>query len=337
MHFAKIIGNNYKTLILNTLQTVIRIHTLEDISELPKEAVVSVGMFDGVHLGHRKVLLSLCSFAKELCTKPLAITFDRHPRLVLSNGNGDFHLLNTNPERYRIMEQCGIGDVLEIHFTPEVAALSACQFAEEYLVEKLAIKGLLLGYDNMFGNKAHNDFDRIHTLADTSGFAIRTEDSILCDSIEISSTQIRKALARGDISLANRMLGYSYSLEGTVVEGRKVGRTLDFPTANILLDNSLKMLPAEGVYCVTVCIDGQPFKAMCNVGAQPTFNSDNSTLEVNIFDFHNDIYGKTIALSFLERLRDIRRFDTPQALVNQLVADKEACLNYFDTHETAVV
>lgn len=334
---STITGNIDKTLIFNTLQTVIRIHTLEDISKMPKETVVSVGMFDGVHLGHRKVLLSLCSFAKEICAEPLAITFDRHPRLVLSNGNGDFHLLNTNQERYSIMEQCGIGDVLEIHFTSEVAALSACEFARKYLVQQLEIKGLLLGYDNMFGNKAHNDFDRIHTLADSSGFAIRTEKSILCDGIEISSTQIRKALACGDISLSNRMLGYSYSVEGTVVHGREVGRTLDFPTANIHLDNPLKMLPAEGVYCVTVCIDGQQFKAMCNVGAQPTFNSENSTLEVHIFDFHQDIYGKTIALSFLERLRDIRRFDTPQALANQLVADKEACLNYFDTNKTAVV
>lgn len=316
---------------------MIRIHTLEDISDLPQGAVVSVGMFDGVHLGHRRVLLSLCSFAKELGTKPLAITFDRHPRLVLSNGNSDFHLLNTNAERYRIMEHCGIGDVLEIHFTPEVAALSACQFAKEYLVGSLAIKGLLLGYDNMFGNKAHNDFDQIFTLADTSGFAIRTEGSILCDGIEISSTQIRKALSRGDISLCNRMLGYSYSVEGTVVEGRKIGRTLDFPTANIKCSETLKMLPAEGVYCVTVCIDGQQFKAMCNVGAQPTFNSGKSTLEVHIFDFHQDIYGKTISLSFLERLRDIRRFDTPQALANQLFADKDACLNYFNTHKTAAV
>ena len=314
-----------------------RIYTLEDMTKIPKGTIVSVGMFDGVHLGHRKVLQSLYNFATEFDTKPLAITFDRHPRIVLSYEDKDFRLLSTNNERYRIMEQYGISDLLEIHFTPQVAALSACQFVKEYLVNNLAVKGLLLGYDNMFGNKSRNDFDNIYKLAEEYGIEIRTERSVLCDNIEISSTQIRKALASGNIALANRMLGYSYSVEGIVVEGRKIGRTLNFPTANIQITDSLKMLPAEGVYCVTVCIDGQQFKAMCNVGAQPTFNSEKSTLEVHIFDFHQDIYGKTIALSFLERLRDIRRFNTPQGLTKQLVADKEACLNYFNTHKTAAV
>ena len=313
------------------------IYTLEDMAKIPKGTIVSVGMFDGVHLGHRKVLQSLYNFATEFDTKPLAITFDRHPRIVLSSEDKGFRLLSTNNERYRIMEQYGISDLLEIHFTPQVAALSACQFVKEYLVNNLAVKGLLLGYDNMFGNKSRNDFDNIYKLAEEYGIEIRTERSVLCDNIEISSTQIRKALASGNIALANRMLGYSYSVEGIVVEGRKIGRTLNFPTANIQITDSLKMLPADGVYYTKVNIDGQVFIAMCNIGSQPTFSCSERTIEVHIFDFNKEIYGKSVSIDFFDRIRDIRRFDTPQELIKQLVADKEVCLNYFNTHKTAAV
>lgn len=315
-----------KALTIKIIQQVIRIHTLDNIGRIPKGAAVSVGMFDGVHLGHRTVLQSLCAFAAELGTSPLAITFDRHPRLVLSNGNNDFHLLNTNAERYKIMEDCGIGDVLEIHFTPQVAQLSACQFANEFLVKKLAVKGLLLGYDNMFGNKARNDFDKIPALAAEAGFQIRYGESIVCDGIEISSTQIRKALASGNIALANKMLGYPYRISGRVEHGRGVGHTIDFPTANIKPADPLKMLPADGVYCARAIVGGKSHDAMCNIGPQPTFGNGTRTMEVHIFDFCDDIYGQDVEVCLFEKIRDISKFSTPQELINQLHNDKQSCI-----------
>ena len=302
------------------------IYTVENINEVPKGMAVSVGMFDGVHLGHRKVLESLQSFAKRFGTEPLAITFDSHPRLVLRNDDG-FHLLNTTDERYRIIEQCGIHNVLEIHFTTEVARLSACEFAKRYLVEMLEIKGLLLGYDNMFGNKSQNDFDQIPTLAENCGFAIAHEGSILLNDLKISSTQIRKALSIGNVVLANRMLGYRYQISGTVVHGREVGRTLHFPTANVEIADSHKMLPADGVYCVLATVAGLSYSAMCNIGTQPTFGSDKRAVEVHLLDFNGDIYGKTLQIDFVEKIRDISQFASPQELVNQLNDDKKRCLS----------
>lgn len=308
------------------------IYTVGNINEIPKGMAVSVGMFDGVHLGHRKVLEALQAFAKKLGTEPLAITFDCHPRYVLRNDDG-FHLLNTNEERYRIIEQYGIHNVLEIHFTPQVAQLSACEFARKYLMQQLEIKGLLLGYDNMFGNKSNNDFDNIPVLAKECGFAIANEGSILLNDLKISSTQIRKALAVGEIALANRMLGYRYQISGTVVHGREVGRTLHFPTANVEIDDQHKMIPADGVYCVETEVDGLLHKAMCNIGSQPTFGSDKRAVEVHLFDFDSDIYGKTVTLSFVGKIRDIKKFDTSEELVSQLNKDKAECLALFQNHK----
>ncbi|MBR4803635.1 MAG: riboflavin biosynthesis protein RibF [Bacteroidales bacterium] len=309
-----------------------KIYTVGNINEIPKGMAVSVGMFDGVHRGHRKVLESLQTFANKLGTEPLVITFDRHPRYVLRNDDS-FHLLNTNEERYRIIEQCGIRNVLEIHFTPEVARLSACEFARKYLVQQLEIKGLLLGYDNMFGNKSNNDFDLIPTLAKECGFAIAHEGSILLNDLKISSTQIRKALAAGDIALANRMLGYRYQITGTVVHGREVGRTLHFPTANVEIADHHKMIPADGVYCVDTEVDGLSHKAMCNIGTQPTFGSDKRAVEVHLFDFDGDIYGKTVTLTFVGKIRDTQKFGSSQELVAQLNNDKAECLSLFQNHK----
>ncbi len=308
------------------------IFTLDDAERIPKGTAVSVGMFDGVHRGHRQVLNALHTFAKEIGTEPLAITFDRHPRYVLAGENNDFFLLNTNAERYRIMEECGIDNLLEIHFTQDTALLPACEFARKYLVEMLGIKGLLLGYDNMFGNKSANDFDKIPKLARECGFEIRSEKSLLCDGIEISSTQIRKALSRGDIALANRMLGYNYQISGTVVHGREIGRTLHFPTANIMCTDLHKMLPADGVYCVLLTLDNQAFEAICNIGSQPTFNSFGRTVEAHILDFDGYIYGKEITLTFIEKIRDIRKFDSTQELANQLNKDANVCRDFFRHH-----
>lgn len=309
-----------------------KIYTIGNIKEIPKGMAVSVGMFDGVHLGHRKVLETLQTFAKDLGTEPLVITFDRHPRYVLRNDD-NFHLLNTNEERYRIIEKCGIHNVLEIHFTPEVAQLSACEFARKYLVQQLEIKGLLLGYDNMFGNKSNNDFEHIPALSKECGFAIAHEGSILLNDLKISSTQIRKALAVGDITLANRMLGYNYKLSGTVVHGREVGRTLHFPTANVEIVDPHKMLPADGVYCVVTEVEGLSYKAMCNIGTQPTFGSDKRAVEVHLFDFDGDIYGKTVTLTFVGKIRDIKKFGNSEELVAQLNNDKAECLALLKNHK----
>lgn len=306
-----------------------------DFHRMPRNSVVTIGMFDGVHRGHREVIKSLLDMAEDRGCEALVITFDRHPRLVLGKETDDFRLLNTCAERYGMMEALGIRNVMEIAFDHEVAMLSACEFFKEFLVGKLSAKALLLGYDNMFGNKMVNDFGRIPGLAKSENVEVFNEGPVMLDGVEISSTEIRKALKAGDVARANAMLGYDYPFSGKVVEGRRVGHTFGYPTANIECADKMKMLPADGVYCTLLNIGGKQFPSMTNVGSQPTFGCGKRTCETHILDFEGDIYGKEAEVVFLERIREVWRFDTPQQLVNQLDMDKGFCRRFFEERRNA--
>ena len=292
---------------------------------------VTVGMFDGVHLGHRHILATLAEVARRDGLRPVVVTFDNHPRQVLSADAVRFSRITTNEERNRLLEACGVHEVAVLHFTPALAQLSACEFLQQVLVGRLHARVLVLGFDNMFGNKGRNDFGRVPALAASLGVRVVEDTAVLCRGSEVSSTRIRRLLDAGDVAEAAQLLGAPYSLSGHVVSGRQVGRRIGFPTANIQPEGEQKMMPAEGVYAVRMRLSGggASYAAMANVGAQPTFGSDQSALEVNLLEFDGDLYGQTATVEFVDRLRDIRRFESPEALAAQLACDREAVRTMF--------
>ena len=303
------------------------IYKLEDIKELTASgSVVTVGMFDGVHVGHRHILSLLGRVAEEKGLRPVVVTFDRHPRQVLTEGVATHFRITTNEERGRLLSQCGVDTVVELSFTPQLAGMSACEFFEQVLVGQLNARALVLGFDNVFGSRGRNDFDCLPALAEEKGVTIHVDKAVFYHGSEVSSTRIRKALEQGQTDRAASMLGRGYLMWGTVEKGRQLGRLLGFPTANVSLADPTKVWPADGVYAVWVTLsDGTAgLKGMANFGAQPTFGLDKPVFEVNIFDFEGDLYDSTLIVEFGPRLRDICRFDNVPTLVEQLRADREA-------------
>lgn len=306
------------------------IYKLDNISELGFDTAVTVGMFDGVHCGHQHILQMLKNEAACLDVTPVVVTFDLHPRQILGGGVGgvdihSFYRVTTNEERYALLECHGIHDVVEVHFSPEVASLSACEFLEQVLVNKLHAKALVLGFDNMFGSKKHNDFDLLPQTARRLGVEVAVDTAVTCHGVEVSSTQVRKALKEGNVTLASEMLGYGYRLWGKVVKGRQMGRQLGFPTANVCLDDTTKVMPKDGVYAVKVLLEdgSEPLMGMANLGGQPTFGLEKPVFEVNIFDFEGDLYDSILTVEFVDYLRDICKFDNITALVGQLESDRD--------------
>lgn len=303
-----------------------RIFNINNISELNISAVATVGMFDGVHVGHRHILSLLTQVAKEQDCVPVVVTFDRHPRQVLGSAPAsDRFRITTNEERYALLERCGVEAVLELQFTPALAQLSACQFLQQVLLGKLHIRTLVLGFDNMFGNKQHNDFDQVRVIAGRHGVEVLEDTAVQIDGVDVSSTQIRKALLRGDVQRAAQMLGGEYAVSGIVTHGRAVGRRLGFPTANISLEEE-KVLPAPGVYAVRVTTEGEKWVGMTNWGPQPTFGLETATCEVHLIGCEKDLYGRRLEVRFVQRLRDIRRFENSEALMRQLAQDRAQAL-----------
>lgn len=303
------------------------IYKLEDIKQLaPCGTAVTVGMFDGVHIGHRHILSLLRSVADEKGLMPVVVTFDRHPRQVLTEGVATHFRITTNEERSGLLAGCGVEAVVEVGFTPALAGMSACEFFEQVLVGRLGARALVLGFDNMFGSRGRNDFDRLPELAGRMGVTLHVDDAVYYCGREVSSTRIRKALQNGQTDRASAMLGRGYRMRGIVEKGRQLGRRLGFPTANVSLADTSKVWPADGVYAVWVTLaDGTSgLKGMANFGAQPTFGLEKPVFEVNIFDFDADLYDSMLTVEFGPRLRDICRFEDVSTLVDQLVADRAA-------------
>lgn len=301
------------------------VFNIDNIRALDSNTVVTVGMFDGLHLGHRHLLVRLRTIAAKEKLDPWVVTFDAHPRKVLDPST-PMSLLSTPAERLTLLEACGVSNVAMIHFDKKTSALSACQFASTFLCDRLNMRVLLLGYDNMFGNRNHNDFDLLPEMSSRCGFKICRDEAVMLDGVEVSSTKIRKALGEGDMARANAMLGAPYRISGTVVHGRHVGTSLGYPTANIVIDES-KMLPAQGVYALRACVDGRFYPAMANMGPQPTFGTTKPILEVHIIGYEGDLYSQVVSVEFMKRIRDIRQFGTPDELRRQLSRDKDECVS----------
>ena len=291
-------------------------------------AVVTTGFFDGVHLGHRHVLETVVSSARERGEEAIVVTFWPHPRTVLQQDARDFRLLTSVEEKKALLKELGIDRVEVIPFTKEFARLRADEYLR-FLRKSFGATMVVMGYDNRIGS----DQLTADACAQLPEFAHRIDFSVLsCAPLPdyahgeaVSSTQIRKAIEEGDVERANKMLGYDYPLHGVVVSGNKLGRTIGFPTANMQLYEPLKLLPKDGVYAVEVEIQGQDkkFKGMCNIGVRPTVDGKARTIETHILDFDEDIYGLPIRIRFKKRIRDEIKFESLDALRQQLALDRQ--------------
>ncbi len=294
-------------------------------------AVVTSGTFDGVHLGHRKILQRVCKIAKEQGGESLVVTFWPHPRSVLGDGWGDLRLLTTFEEKIHLLEDTGIDYLVKIPFTREFSEMSSEEFVRDIIVDRLGTKKLIIGYDHRFGRNREGGFDYLKENQKEFGFEIEEISREDIDEVGISSTKIRKALAAGDVDLAAKFLGRPYHLGGIVTRGDQLGRTFGYPTANIYIPEEYKLVPADGVYVVRVGLSDRWFEGMLNIGMRPTVDGTSRRIEVNIFDFDEDIYGQRISVHLLQRLRYEMRFENVDALIGQLAKDKKEAQAYLRT------
>lgn len=307
-----------------------KIHSSLDTLDSVKPAV-TIGMFDGVHLGHLHLIDNLNSIADKSGGESVIVTFWPHPRIVLNKDAHLLQLLTTLDEKSMLMGSRGVDHLVVLEFTPALAALSASEFVEKILVKSAAIGHLLMGYNHKFGKEQSANFNDYKSLAHKFGFGITQGEPLVVDGLHCSSSVIRNCLTRGDLATANKLLGYNYSINGNVVTGNRLGRTLGYPTANIDIDNSLKLIPASGVYACNVHLEGRNYKGMLNIGYRPTIgeSQEKSSVEVHIFDFNRDIYSETITVELVKRMRDEQKFASLEALTNQLKNDELTIRDFF--------
>ncbi len=291
--------------------------------------VVTIGTFDGLHKGHQAVLDKLKELAREIDGESVVFTFYPHPRLVTSPGESSLRLLTTLEEKIQLFTKFGIDHLIVYPFNKEFSEMNYSDFVKEILVDKIETRCLVVGYDHKFGKNREGGFEYLQHCAGRYGFRVEKMEALSVEDDNVSSTKIRLALQTGDIPKANHYFGYEFSLRGTVVEGKQLGRKMGFPTANIEASDKFKIIPGYGVYAVKVEIDGRIFKGMLNIGTRPTFNknADNRSIEVNIFDFSENIYGKKITLYFIGKIRDEQKFNGIEALVEQLKKDRVSALD----------
>lgn len=291
-------------------------------------AVVSTGFFDGVHLGHRHVIDRLLSEAKAAGEESVVVTFWPHPRNVLQDDARNLRLLTSLQEKQLLLNGLGVDRIEVIPFTREFSRMTTETYLREVLIGRFGAGTVILGYDNRIGSDLLSSED-IVPIAERLGLRAIVESPVTVspEGVTVSSTKIREALAEGRVGDAGAMLGYRYCLHGVVVAGNKLGRTIGFPTANMQLYDPLKMIPSNGVYAVEVETVGRHLYGMCNIGVRPTVGQGNArTIETNIFDFDEDIYGLDIRVRFIDKIRDEHQFDSLQSLASQLFLDREACL-----------
>ena len=306
-------------------------HGIEDFTRL-NNAVVTSGTFDGVHVGHQKILSRLREAAARDGGETVVITFWPHPRLVLHPEDTSLKLLNTFEEKAELLKRQGIQHLVRIPFTREFSQLSSEEFIKKIIVETIGTKKLIIGYDHHFGKNREGSFEQLKLNAPKYGFEVEEIPKQDVDHVGVSSTKIRKALEEGDIETATHFLGTPYSITGRVVIGDKLGRLLGYPTANLEIDTSYKLVPADGIYAATVTYAHQMFNGMLYIGNRPTVQGMKRNIEINIFDFDKDIYGDSLTIYFHKLLRRDSKFNDLEELKSQLHLDKEAALKVLTSH-----
>jgi riboflavin kinase / FMN adenylyltransferase len=294
--------------------------------------VITIGIFDGVHIGHRFLLDKLRHSSANIKGESVVVTLWPHPRLVLNKDPDALRYLSSIEEKAFLLEQAGIDHLIILEFTKEFSQLDSCEFIKKILVDKIGVKHLLIGYNHKFGRNREGDFNNLKSCADRYGFSIEKAEGIRKGEELVSSTLIRENLLKGDLDSAKVGLGYDYFLQGKVVGGNRIGREIGFPTANIKPNDPHKLIPGDGVYAVNIRIDNTLFKGMLNIGFRPTVNSteNDKTIEVNIFNFDGEIYDKDVSLIFKKRIRDEKKFLGIEQLKQQLVKDREESIRVLE-------
>lgn len=292
-------------------------------------AVATIGTFDGVHYGHQKIIKRLCELAKATGGESVILTFFPHPRLIIDPENQDLKMINTINEKAKMLESLGVDHLIITPFTRDFSNLTPAEYIQNILVDTIGIKHLIVGYDHRFGKDRKGGLQDLEAFSKNFNYKIEQIPEQDINDVAVSSTKIRTALLDGDVALAANYLGYNFSLYGKVIKGDKIGRTIGFPTANLFVEETYKLIPSDGIYAVTVEMNDQLFKGMAYIGQRPTINGMTRNIEVNIFDFNQEIYGQDIKMNFLEFLRHDVKFTGLEALKEQLQRDKEATLAYF--------
>lgn len=295
-------------------------HNIQDFKP-KKHTIATLGTFDGVHLGHKKIIERLTQEAAKSDIESLVLTFFPHPRMVLQ-GDSEIQLLNTIKEKAELLECIGLENLIIHPFDQSFSQLSAEEFVKTILVDRFNIKKIIIGHDHRFGKNRSADINDLIAYGKIYDFEVEQISAEEVDEVSISSTKIRKALLNGDIQLANEYLGYAYFISGTVVKGRQLGRTIGFPTANLKIEENYKLIPLNGVYIVKSYLDGKEVFGMMNIGTNPTVGGKEKTIETYFLDFEGDLYDKEIRIHFLHRIRSEEKFDSLDILKAAIENDK---------------
>lgn len=328
-------------------------HNLTDFTKL-ENAVVTIGTFDGVHLGHQKIIKRLIELAKSTDGETVILTFFPHPRMIIDPENQDLKLINTITEKADILEKLGVDHLIITPFTRDFSNLTPADYIKNILIEQIGTKHIIVGYDHRFGKDRAGGMTELVAFGKQYNFTVEEIAEQDIHDVAVSSTKIREALLTGDVTLAEDYLGYNFSISGPVIKGDKIGRTIGFPTANIFVEETYKLIPSDGIYAVTVEMSKEvesqkskventnsatlnsqlsTFRGMAYIGQRPTINGMTRNIEVNIFDFDREIYGQTIKMNFMKFLRHDVKFTGLEALTAQLHQDKIDTLAFFETFE----
>lgn len=294
-----------------------------------KKTIVTIGTFDGVHLGHQKIIEKLIQETKNADCESLILTFFPHPRMVL-NETSTINLLNTLNEKSCLLEKMGLDNLVIHPFDRDFSNLSAEEFVKTILVDSFNIQKIIIGYDHRFGkNRAANINDLIE-FGGKYGFEVEQISAQEVDSVSVSSTKIRNAIVNGAITLANEFLGYQYVLSGKIIKGKQLGRSIGFPTANLKIEENYKLIPKNGVYIVKSQLQGKTVFGIMNIGINPTVNGENLSIEVHFLDFDSNLYNKEISISVIERIREEQKFNSIELLKAQIQKDKNWAISFID-------
>ncbi|MBT7739271.1 MAG: bifunctional riboflavin kinase/FAD synthetase [Cryomorphaceae bacterium] len=298
--------------------------SIEDYDE-DKRSVVTIGTFDGIHLGHQEILSRLIKFSKNKDLNSVVLTFFPHPRIILNKYN-EVKMIDTLDEKIIHLNEIGIDSLIIHPFDRNFSLLSANQFIKDFLVDKLKIKHIIIGYDHRFGKGREASVTDLKNYANDYDFTVEEIKAQEIEKITVSSTKIRNSINQGDIKTTEKYLGRYFNLTGKVVKGDGLGKKINYPTANIFIEETYKIIPKDGVYLVETIIKDKLFNGMMNIGHRPTIGTKNKSIEVHLFNFNEDIYGQVISIKMISKIRDEKKFSSIQALKEQLVKDENYCL-----------
>lgn len=295
-------------------------------------SIVTIGTFDGVHIGHQKIVKRLITIAKKQKLKSVVLTFFPHPRMVLQK-DANIKLINTIDEKAQLFQDFGLDALVVKKFTREFSRQTALEFVRDILVKKLHIKHIIIGYDHQFGRNRTANIEDLKKYGDVYNFEVTKISAQDIDEVTVSSTKIRNALNKGNIKTANAFLGYNFMLTGTIAKGKGLGKQIGFPTANLHIQENYKLIPKNGVYVVKSNYNGETIFGMMNIGTNPTVGGKFQSIEIHFFDFNQDIYNKKIKIELLQRLRDEQKFESIEALQKQLFKDKSYTIDFINKND----